>query len=91
MAFLTVAQKKRIKKRIAAKEAALTALDAAYLEASTEIKEYRFDSGEGSQRVAYRNLDDLRNQISALEAEIDALYRKLSGTGVVNMSLRRNG
>jgi len=91
MSYLTAAQIARIKARITVKEAALAGLDAAYTDAQTKIKEYRFDSGEGSQRVMHRDLAEFSRQIAVLESEIDALYRRLDGTGVVNMGLRRHG
>jgi len=89
MACITPSTRIRIEARIAAKETALAALDIAFIAASTEIEEYRFDSGEGSQRAKYRNLNEIKTNIDGLESEIEALYRRLAGKGVVNITLRR--
>ncbi|MCK5127566.1 MAG: hypothetical protein KAR42_15020 [candidate division Zixibacteria bacterium] len=89
MACITSSTRTRISASIAAKEAVLVSLYAAYSAAATEIEEYRFDSGEGNQRVTYRNLNEIKTNIDALESEIDSLYRRLAGKGVINMNLRR--
>lgn len=89
MAFFTASRKAAIEAKITKKEAQLLKLETAYDEASTQIAEYRFDSGEGSQRTEYRGLGEISKEMERLEKEIDALQRKLLGIGVVNMNLRR--
>lgn len=73
------------------KLAQLENLNAAYddMIESGSIKSYRFDSGEGSQRVEYRSLDDVQKSISHLEAQIERLRTKLRGGGLSNLNLRR--
>jgi hypothetical protein len=89
MAFLTSSRKSRIQSRIATKESALTKAYEAYDAALVEVKEYRFDSGEGSQRAENRDLKEFTKAISILEREIEHLYGQLNGTGIVKMNLRR--
>ncbi len=89
MAFFTASRKSALEARLAKKEAQLEKLYVAYDDASDNVKEYRFDSGEGSQRTEYRDLKDISAEITRLEKEIDFLTRKLSGLGIVNMNLRR--
>lgn len=89
MAFYTTTRKAALETRLAKKKSQLEKLYEAYDDASDNVKEYRFDSGEGSQRAEYRDLKDISAEITRLEKEIDALIRKLSGVGIVNMNLRR--
>ncbi len=89
MAFYTANRKTALEERLAKKQSQLEKLYEVYDDASDKTKEYRFDSGEGSQRAEYRDLKDISAEIVRLEKEIDALIRKLSGIGVVNMNLRR--
>jgi len=67
-----------------------TALQAA-LESfmSNPISSYKFESGEGSQSVTYKNTDQMRNDLYTIQAEIDMLVRKLNGTGIYNMPINR--
>jgi len=70
-----------------------SSLEAAYetldkLIAGTADK-YRFDSGEGSQSVTKRSMDDQLKVIDWLESRIDAIDRRLRGLGVVRMNVRR--
>jgi len=51
--------------------------------------EYRFETNEGAQRVERRKLANILKNISVLEAEIDHLYGRLCGTGIVKMNMRR--
>lgn len=89
MACITSSTRTRIIASIAAKEAVLAALYVAYTAAATEFEEYKFNSGEGSQQAKYRNLNEIKTNIDSLESEIDSLYRRLAGKGVINMNLRR--
>ena len=54
------------------------------------IVEYRFQSGDGSQRVERRRIGDLLDDIVKMEARRDRLQRKLDGTGIVALTTRRN-
>lgn len=58
--------------------------------AESGIVEYRFQSGDGSQRVERRSVNDLLSTISSMEARRDRLQRTLNGTGIVAMTTRRN-
>lgn len=91
MAQLISSRHNRILARIAVLEAQLAALDAALLTASaSDTLEYRFDSGEGSQRAEFRNLGEMEKAQRNLEKRIEYLYARLEGTGLVKMRLRRN-
>lgn len=91
MAQLISSRHQRILARITALEAQLDALDAALLTASaSDTLEYRFDSGEGSQRQEFRNLAEMEKAQDSLEKRIEAYYKRLEGTGLVNMRLRRH-
>jgi hypothetical protein len=81
----------RIAAQIASKEATLVKANAAYDSAleSSHISSYTFDGGEGKQQTFRRKPAEIRIEITNLETEIDSLYRRLGGTGVVNMTLRR--
>lgn len=54
------------------------------------VIEYRFQSADGSQRVERRSIKELDDIIASKEARRDRLQRKLSGTGIVAMTTRRN-
>lgn len=92
MAYLSSTDRARITAQIATKEAQLAAANAAYLDALTnaEVSSYKLDTGEGSQMVSRRNPTQLQKVINQLEAEIERLYRRLNGSGLCNMNLRRN-
>ena len=91
MAQLISSRHNRILARIAVLEVQLAALDAALLTASaSDTLEYRFDSGEGSQRKEFRNLGEMEKAQRSLEKRIEYLYTRLEGTGLVKMRLRRN-
>lgn len=93
MAYLSATTKARIEAQIATKTAQLEAINTAYLAALTnsEISTYKIDTGEGSEMVSRRNPAQLLVVINRLETEIDRLYRRLDGTGLCNMNLRRRG
>ena len=89
MSCLTAAKIAGIQAKIVTLSTALTAAEAAYLAALTEIEEYRFDSGVGSQRIKYRDLGKLQKAIKHIEAQIDWLQRRLTGKGISALNLRR--
>jgi len=91
MSCLTSTQIAEIQAKITKRKEQLTKAEAAYDAALTEIEEYRFDSGVGSQRVRYRGLDKLRKAITHIEAQIDWLERRLTGKGISALNLRRKG
>jgi phage shock protein A len=91
MAQLIRSRHDRIVARITALEAQLAALDAALLTASaSDTLEYRFDSGEGSQRKEFRSVKEMQEEQTYLENRLEFYYAKLEGTGLVNMRLRRH-
>jgi hypothetical protein len=75
----------------------LTALiDACYASLLTgienaEVEEYRFDSGEGSQRTKRRSPQEISDLCDDLSAKRDRLARKLAGTSNVTLNWRRRG
>lgn len=91
MAYLSPSQTARIQATLSIKEAQLSAAQAAYLKAleSGDTESYLFDSREGKQSTTLRSPSVLSKEIRQLESEIERLYRRLSGTGLVNMNLRR--
>ena len=92
MAYLSATDRARIEAQIVTKtaqlDAANTALTAAL--ANVEISSYKFESGEGSQSASRRKPAEIQESIRQLENQIDRLYNRLSGTGIVNMNLRRS-
>jgi len=54
-----------------------------------DMEEYRFHSGEGTQWVIKRQIDKLEQTINALETGIQYWTAKLTGTRLVNFTLRR--
>lgn len=91
MSYLTAAIRARIAAQISVKEAQLTAANEALTAAlgNSEIQTYRFDSGEGNQSATRRSPEEIQRVIARLERELDALYQRQRGGGIVNMNLRR--
>jgi len=91
MSYLHPAQRARIMALITAKEALLAKANAAYSSAleNSEVQNYLIDTGEGKQATSRRKPSEIRIEITALEAEIDGLYNRLGGRGIVCMNLRR--
>lgn len=88
--LLTTDRITRIEAQIARCEAMRDALDATILSVSGRtLKEYRMDTGEGSQRGEVQDIQHLLDQYSFLESRIEHLYAKLAGRGVTNMRMRR--
>ncbi|MEE9117963.1 MAG: hypothetical protein V3U02_05135 [Calditrichia bacterium] len=88
MTFIPQARIDRITARITALEAQQTALDE-MIAGLDKNEEYRFDSGEGSQRGRDRKIEALRKDSYNLDRLIEYLYRKLQGTGIIYINLRR--
>jgi hypothetical protein len=91
MGCLSPTRVTEIKAEIVKLDELIAVAEAAYLSALTnsEIVEYRFDSGEGSQRTERRSPKQIREEIEALQSTKGRLERKLNGTSNVNMNLRR--
>lgn len=84
------AKRTRLLAKKATLETQLTNADNALTELlKTENKEYRFDDGEGSQRVERRDVDSARKTVQNLEAELDYVCRQLAGLGLVSIKARR--
>lgn len=81
----------RIQAQITEKETQLTAANAALTRAleDAEVQSYAFDSGEGKQSATRRSPSELRTLIQGLESDLNRLYNRLSGGGIVRMNLRR--
>jgi hypothetical protein len=63
---------------------------ATYLKAlENPNKKYRLDTGEGSQMTETRSLNELRDQLERLDANIDLLQRRLCGQGLASIAVRR--
>ena len=76
--------------RLLAKRAQLLATQAALAELIPQnIEEYKLDSGEMEQRVRRRKVKELADLQENLESEIDSIYRRLNGGGLVSLNLRR--
>ena len=69
-------------------EAELAVINSALLN-TTDIEEYRFDSGDGSQRVKYRSLKEMTDRKDYLIRQIDFLNRKINGCVLTRLDLRR--
>lgn len=80
----------RLTARLVKREASLVIVETTYDELlASGVELYRFDSTEGEQQTKRRKLQEVKDQIDSLTAEIDSIRRTLNGTGVVNMNLRR--
>lgn len=55
-----------------------------------EVQEYRFDSGDGSQKTIRRSLAELKQQWDELKSERNRLNSQLNGGNNVSMAFRRN-
>ena len=56
---------------------------------ASEVEEYRYDSGEGSQKVTRRKLKEISDQLDKLYATLESVCRQLANIGIVNIRLRR--
>ena len=80
----------RLLARLTKREASLVLAEASYDELlANNVESYRFDSSEGEQQTKRRKLQDIKEQVDSLQAEIDNIRRRLDGKGIVNMNLRR--
>lgn len=91
MAYLPPDIRARIEAQITSKTEQLAAVNTAYLNSLTnaEIQTYTLDTGEGKQSTTRRKPEELQRAIRILETDLERLYRRLNGGGLVNMNLRR--
>ncbi len=89
MATLSATQRTELETRKARLVTQLASLNDALENASTEVDQYRFDSGEGSQQMKYRGLDEIQAAIDRTETKIRWIDERLAGAGLVNISLVR--
>lgn len=91
MSCLTASTRSRLLARKTTLETLITAAEAALTSAleTGDVESYTFDSGEGSQRTKYRSLEDIQKNLDWLYSRLDFITRRLNGTGIVNLNLRR--
>jgi hypothetical protein len=91
MAVLSSAERARIVARISTIDAQIAAAETALDDAITTggVKEFRLDTGEGSQRMVYRDPADLDKLIYRLQVRRTHLQQRLDGTGLLNVNMRR--
>lgn len=91
MSCLPSAIRARIIASITTKEAQLIVANAAYDAAlsSADVEGYELDTKEGRQRTSLRSPSVISKEIARLESELERLYRRLEGGGLVNLNLRR--
>lgn len=83
----------RIVRRIKTLETQLDEIDTAISQGLSEgkgyVAGYNFSDGHGTQQVTYRRISDLHRLQEELEAQLDRLHRKLDGTGLKSITMRR--
>ena len=83
----------RIKKRIEILEIQLEHLEDALTNnvsaGGGHVKEYSFNSGEGTQRTVYRRIDEVMDARDRVESQLERLYRIIGGRGIVSINVRR--
>jgi dynactin complex subunit len=80
-----------LKERLVIKEAQLAKLYIQLDQAidNIDIESYSLDTGNGKQATKRRRPAEIQELIDILEREIDALRRKLRGTGIVSLNTSR--
>lgn len=91
MTFLSAARRAFWEAQLAKKKTQLDLANATYDNLiQRNLRDYRLDTEEGSQRGRIQSLEEMKPQIELLESEIDALERKLAGGGgIIHVNLRR--
>ncbi len=90
MAALTTAKRTEIEAELAALEAELVLLSAAYASVlSSGMRSYKFDSGEGSQSATYMNLNDIKQAMDLTRSQIASTKRVLTGGHMRRFTLNR--
>ena len=92
MVCLSSARRAEIIAEIADIDEMIAVIKPVYKEAlsSGEIQEYRFDSGDGSQKTIRRSLNELKKQWDDLRSERNRLNSQLNGGSNVSMAFRRS-
>ena len=92
MTCLTSTQKAVIEAKIEKLNTLIDAAEVALLASVTnsEVEEYRFDSGDGSQKAIRRDPNQIEKLIQSLTSRRDRLIGELAGTLNVVMKFRRN-
>jgi len=65
--------------RIAAKQVAIVAYEAAILALASGAQTYSLDTGQTRQTVTKANLTEMRKTLAELNAELEALDRQVNG------------
>jgi predicted nucleotidyltransferase len=82
--------RERLQAQLTAKEASLEIAMATYNKLlENDILEYNFGAADSHQRARRVDVEKIKRQVNALESEIEALYRRLDGYGLVSINLRR--
>lgn len=91
MTCLSAARRAVIEAKIEELNALIDAADTALLSSITnsEVEEYRFDSGDSSQKAIRRDPNQIEKLIQNLTSRRDRLIRELTGTLNVVMNFRR--
>lgn len=90
MSCLSSTRRAQLLARLTTKQTQLDQVNTALDSAIGGPEAYKFDTNEGSQWLKDRTYAELMGLIDTLEAQIDSITRKLNGTGVVSMALRRH-
>lgn len=92
MTCLSAAQRTVIEAKIETLNTLIDAAETSLLASITnaEVEEYRFDSGDGSQKAIRRDPNQIEKLIQNLTSRRDRLIRELAGTLNVVMSFQRN-
>ena len=93
MACISTSTRTSLLARKSTIEALITAAEAMLAKASEtdtgHVQSFRFDSGEGSQQTRYRSYEEMLKYLDGLYSRLDSITRRLNGTGIVAMNLRR--
>ena len=90
MSVLTAAKRTEIEAELAALEAELVLLNAAYASVlASGMKSYKFDSGEGSQSATYMSVKDIKENIDLTRSQIASKKRVLTGGHMRRINLNR--
>lgn len=91
MSCLSASRKARLRNRLTRITSQLTKLYEQFESSldSSRVKSFTFDSEEARQQTTYRSPKELQELIHTLEQEEDVIIRKLEGTGLVTVGLRR--
>ena len=88
MSYIT-SRKTRLEQQLTRVQTALFSLYDQLADATTSVKSYTFDSGDGKQSTTRRELKDIQETISKLEATEAHLINELSGMGIISLLFRR--